>query len=92
MPRRRHYTAALFEDEALTVDLGTVDISDAETDLEAMRFGGERAAYWLADRKFSRAAVAVKVLKDGAWLMTFPTKIQHAQEPRPYGPDLRGLI
>jgi hypothetical protein len=78
--RGSHYTAALFEDEALTTDLGPVDISDARTDEEAIQFGGERAAYWLADKHLSRATV--KVLKDGASLMTFPLKIQYATEPK----------
>jgi hypothetical protein len=68
--------AALFEDEALTIGLGPIDISDAHSNEEAEQLAGFRAGSWLFDNNLSSAVV--RIVKDGDWLMTFPVRIQYA--------------
>jgi hypothetical protein len=74
--RSPRYSAAFFEDEALTIALGSLDISDAKTNQEAEQLAGFRAGSWLFDNNLSSAVV--RIVKDGVWLQTFPVKIQYA--------------
>jgi hypothetical protein len=66
IPPRPQYAAALFEDDALEIELAPISISDALNDHDAIEFAMDRAGEWAVSNGVDRAWV--KVVRDGVGL------------------------